>query len=339
MSQYLYLRIALFAMALVFTFTFSGQIRAEEIRFIVGYSPGGSFDAYTRMIARHFGKHMPGNPRVLVQNMTGAGGLIAANYLYNKAKPNGRTIVAFAAPLVLQNVMGNEATKFDGRHLAYLGVPSAYDTVCTFTEKSGIETVDDWKNSKRPVKIGAIGPGTSTSDVPKLLKEATGFPTQVIDGYRGGAGVRLALERDEIDGYCGSWQTLKSINRAAVDSGKIALVLQTSLKPHPEIKDVPLAMDYAKDERAKELLRLADQGYRGQFVYALPPGMAEEKVEQLQKAFMATLQDPELLEEARRSKLEIDPIDGPTTAKTMENLYGLEPATVEKIKELLVPQK
>jgi len=333
------LRIGLFTMALGCLFVFSGQIRAQEIRFIVGYSPGGSFDAYTRMIARHFGKHVSDNPRVLVQNMTGAGGLIAANYLYNKAKPNGRTIVAFAAPLILQDVMGNQATKFDGRKLAYLGVPSAYDTVCTFTEKSGIKAVADWKNSKRPVKIGAIGPGTSTSDVPKLLKEATGFPTQVIDGYRGGAGIRLALERDEVDGYCGSWQTIRSINKAALDSGRIALVLQTSLEPHPEIKDVPLAMDYAKDEEAKELLRLADQGYRGQFVYALPPGTPKEKVDQLQQAFMATLNDPELLEEAKRSKLEIDPIDGPATAMTMASLYALKPATVEKIKELLVPQK
>jgi len=332
-------RIAIMALIFACPVAFSAQSQAEEIRFIVGYSPGGSFDAYTRMIARHFAKHVPGNPKVYVQNMTGAGGLIAANYLYNKAKPDGRTIVAFAAPLVLQHVMGNKATQFDGRKLAYLGVPSAYDTVCTFTEKSGIKTIADWKNSERPVKIGAIGPGTSTSDVPKLLKEATGFPTQVIDGYRGGAGIRLALERDEIDGYCGSWQTIKSINKAALDAGKISLVLQTSLAPHPEMKEIPLAMSYAKNDEAKELLQLADRGYRGQFVYALPPGTPSETVEKLQKAFMATLKDPELLEEARRSKLEIDPIDGPTTAKTMESLYQLKPASVEKIKELLVPQK
>lgn len=332
-------RVVLFALMFACSLVFAGQSRSEEIRFIVGYSPGGSFDAYTRLIARHFPKHMPGNPSAYVQNMTGAGGLIAANYLYNKAKPDGRTIVAFAAPLVLQDVMGNKATQFDGRKLAYLGVPSAYDSVCTFTEKSGIKSVADWQSSERPVKIGAIGPGTSTSDVPKLLKEATGFPTQVIDGYRGGAGIRLALERDEIDGYCGSWQTIKSINKPALDAGRISLVLQTSLEPHPDIKDIPLAMAYAKNDEAQELLRLADRGYRGQFVYALPPETPAETVAQMQRAFMATLQDPELLEEARRSKLEIDPIDGPTTAQMMESLYELKPATVEKIKELLVPQK
>lgn len=332
-------RVALFVLMFACSAAFAGQSRGEEIRFIVGYSPGGSFDAYTRLIARHFPKHMPGNPSAYVQNMTGAGGLIAANYLYNKAKPDGRTVVAFAAPLVLQDVMGNKATQFDGRKLAYLGVPSAYDTVCTFTDTSGIKSVADWQNSERPVKIGAIGPGTSTSDVPKLLKEATGFPTQVIDGYRGGAGIRLALERDEIDGYCGSWQTIKSINKAALDAGRISLVLQTSLEPHPDIEEVPLAMAYARNDEARELLRLADRGYRGQFVYALPPGTPAETVAQMQRAFMATLQDPELLEEARRSKLEIDPIDGPVTAQMMKSLYELKPATVEKIKELLVPQK
>jgi hypothetical protein len=110
----------------------------KTIHFIVGYSPGGSFDLYTRTIARHFNKHVPGSPSVVVENMTGAGGIIAANHIYNRAKPDGLTIGAWAAPLVLQHIMGNPAVQFDGRKFGYLGVPSPYDTVCTFNEKSGI---------------------------------------------------------------------------------------------------------------------------------------------------------------------------------------------------------
>ena len=123
--------------------------------------------------------------------MTGAGGLIAANHLYNRVKPDGLTIGAWASPLVLQHIMGNEAAQFDGRKFGYLGIPSPYDTVCTFNQQSGITKMDDWINAKRPQKISAIGPGTSTSDIPKLLKAALNLPMDVIDGYKGGADARL----------------------------------------------------------------------------------------------------------------------------------------------------
>ncbi|HYY24688.1 MAG TPA: tripartite tricarboxylate transporter substrate-binding protein, partial [Candidatus Udaeobacter sp.] len=186
----------------------------KTVRFVVGYSAGGSFDLYTRVIARHFSKHVPGNPTVIVENMTGASGIIAANYLYNVAKPDGLTIGAWAAPLVLQHIMGNEAVKFDGRKFGYLGVPSPYDTVCTFNDKSGISNMNDWFAAKRPMKLSSIGPGTSTSDIPKLLKAALNLPLDVLDGYKGGADARLAVESGEVDGYCGSWQTVETVWRS-----------------------------------------------------------------------------------------------------------------------------
>src|ERR671912_2401158 len=136
--------------------------RDKTIRFIVGYSAGGSFDLYTRVIARHFSKHFPGSPTTLVENMTGASGIIAANHLYKIGNPEGLTIGAWAAPLVLQQIMRNEAVQFDARKFGYLGVPSPYDTVCTFNDKSGIATIDDWFKAKRPMKISSIGPGAST---------------------------------------------------------------------------------------------------------------------------------------------------------------------------------
>lgn len=313
--------------------------KGKTIFFVVAYSPGGSFDAYTRLIARHFAKHIPGKPITVVQNMTGAGGLIAANYIYNKAKPNGLTIGAWASALVLQNIMGNKATRFDGRKFGWLGVPNPYDTVCTFRKESGIKTVEDWFTSKRPVKISAIGPGTSTSDVPKLLRVAIGLPIQVIDGYRGGAKARLALEAGEVDGYCGSWQTVKSVWRSALNSGKIRMVLQTSLKSHPEIKNIPLAISYAKTPEARNLLKVADSVYRGQFPYSVPPGTPKDRLQILQRAFVETLRDPELLAEAKKAKLEIEPIDGPTTAKAFAGLYNLDSAVISRLKEILVPKK
>jgi tripartite-type tricarboxylate transporter receptor subunit TctC len=313
--------------------------KGKTIKFIVGYSPGGSFDLYTRTIARHFSKHVRGDPTTIVENMTGAGGIIAANHLYNRAAPDGLSIGAWAAPLVLQNVMGNDATKFDGRKFGYLGVPSPYDTVCMFNDKSGITNMNDWINAKRPMKISAIGPGTSTSDIPKLLKAALNLPADVLDGYKGGAGARLAVESGEVDGYCGSWQTVETVWRSAYQSGKIRAVLQAGLKSHPRYKDVPLAVNYAKTDLARQLVTVADSAHGAQFPYTVPPGMGKDRLEILQKAFVDTLKDADFLAEAKKAKLDIEVIDGPTIAKKLGSLYDLEPAVVVKLKEVLLPKK
>jgi tripartite-type tricarboxylate transporter receptor subunit TctC len=331
---------------LMFVAAIGGQpVQAQDfykdktIRFIVGYSAGGSFDLYTRVIARHFSKHVPGNPTTLVENMTGASGIIAANHLYNIAKPDGLTIGAWAAPLVLQQIMGNEAVKFDARKFGYLGVPSPYDTVCTFNDKSGIATMNDWLNAKRPAKISSIGPGTSTSDIPKLLKAALNLPLDVLDGYKGGADARLAVESGEVDGYCGSWQTVETVWRSAYESGKIHAVLQASLESHPKYKQVPVAINYAKTDLAKQLVAVADSAHGAQFPYTVPPGLPKDRLELLQKAFVNTLKDPEFLAEANKSKLDIEVIDGPTITKKFGALFELQPATVAKLKEVLLPKK
>jgi tripartite-type tricarboxylate transporter receptor subunit TctC len=311
----------------------------KTVRFIVGYSAGGSFDLYTRVIARHFSKHLPGNPTTVVENMTGAGGIIAANHLYNVAKPDGLTVGAWAAPLVLQQIMGNDAVKFDGRKFGYLGVPSPYDTVCTFNDKSGIATVNDWFAAKRPMKISSIGPGTSTSDIPKLLKAALNLPLDVLDGYKGGADARLAVESGEVDGYCGSWQTVETVWRSAYESGKIRAVLQASLEPYAKYKDVPLAISYTKNDLARQLVTVADSAHGAQFPYTVSPGLPRDRLELLQKAFVDTLKDPELLAEAKKSKLDIEVIDGPTITKKLGQLYELPPAVIAKLKEVLLPKK
>jgi hypothetical protein len=311
----------------------------KTLTIVVGYSPGGSFDLYARVIARYIGRYLPGNPTRIVENMTGAGGLIAANHLYNRVKPDGLTIGAWASPLVLQHIMGNEAAQFDGRRFGYLGIPSPYDTVCTFNEKSGITKMDDWINSKRPQKISTIGPGTSTSDIPKMLKAALNLSMDVIDGYKGGADARLAVESGEVDGYCGSWGTVETVWRAAYESKKIVPVLQASLKSHPKYKQIPLAIDYAKTEEARDLLKIADNVHVAQFPFSVPPGMAKDRLEILQRAFISTLKDRDLVAEAKKSQLDIDPVDGPTITKTLSGLYDLKPATVARLKDILLAKK
>lgn len=322
-----------------------GPAQAQEfykdktVTFIVGYSPGGSYDQYTRMIARHIGKYIPGQPNAIVENMTGAGGIIAANHLYNRVKPDGLTVGAWASPLILQQIMGNEATKFDARKVGWVGIPGPYDTACHFNQESGIKTADDWFAAKKPVKISSIGPGTSLSDVPKLLKAALGLPLEVVEGYKGGAEARVAVESGEVDGLCASWQATKLSWRSQMESGKIRVVLQATLKSHSDLKDVPLANNYAKTDEARTLLKVADNVHVYQFPYSVTPGTPNDRLQILQQAFMKTLRDPELLAEAKKAQLEVNAIDGPTTAKTFASLYELSPALISKLKELLIPKR
>lgn len=311
----------------------------KTITFIVGYSPGGIYDQYTRLIARHITKHIPGQPNTIVENMTGAGGIIAANHLYNRAKPDGLTVAAWASPLILQQIMGNDAAKFDARKVGWVGIPGPYDTACHFNRESGIKTVDDWFASKKPVKISSIGPGTGLSDVPKLLKAALGLPLEVVEGYKGGAEARVAVENGEVDGLCASWQATKITWRSQMDSGKIRVVLQATLKSHADLKDVPLANDYAKTDEARILLKVADNVHVYQFPYSVAPGTPPERLQILQQAFIKTLRDPELVAEAKKAQLEVNPIDGPTTAKTFAGLYELSPTLITKLTELLVPKR
>ena len=204
--------------------------KGKTITFVVGFSAGGGFDTYTRLIARHFGKHVPGNPTVVVENRTGAGSLIAANYIFHQAPRDGTVIGNWIGPLVLQQVLGNKAAKFDGRQFGWLGVPTPDSGVCALTQASGIKTMDDWFKSERPIKIGGTAPGSTTDDVPKLLQAALGLPMKLVEGYQGTSKVRLAAESGEIDGGCWAWESIKPTWAKGLQSGEVHIVLQTTEK-------------------------------------------------------------------------------------------------------------
>lgn len=310
--------------------------RDKTIQFIVGGSAGGGYDTYTRLIARHFTQYVPGKPNTVVQNMPGAGMLIAANHVYNSAARDGTVIGHWSGPLILQHMMGNPAVQFEGRKFGWLGMPTSDALVCITTERSGIATAEDWRKAKAPVKLGAIGPGTSGTDDTKLLAAATDFPLQLIEGYKGTADIRVAAETGEVDGTCAfGWQSAKVTWANALRAKQVRVVLQTMLESHPELKGIPLAIDYAKTDESKKLLRIASEIYGKQRLYSLPPQVPEPRVRALQKAFIDTLRDPRFLAEAQKAKLEIDPIDGPGIEKMVNGLYEIEPAVVNRVKQIL----
>ncbi|HVO95153.1 MAG TPA: hypothetical protein VMT22_20020 [Terriglobales bacterium] len=310
--------------------------KGKTVQFIVGGSAGGGYDTYTRLIARYFAQYVPGKPSTVVQNMPGAAMLISANYLYNTAPRDGTVIGHWSGPLILQHMMGNPAVQFDGRKFGWVGMPTADSLICITTERSGIKSAEDWRRAKARVKLGAIGPGTSGTDDTKLMAAATDFPLQLVEGYKGTADIRVAAEQGEVDGTCAfGWQSAKVTWANALRERQIHVVLQTTLEPHPELKGVPLAVDYAKTEEGKKLLRIAGDLYGKQRLYSLPPQVPEPRVRVLQKAFFSALKDPQLLAEAEKAKLEIDPVDGPGIEKMVNGLYEIEPAIVNRVKQIL----
>lgn len=317
-----------------------GFYKGKTIRLIVAFSPGGGFDTYSRAIARHLGKHISGNPTVIVDNMTGAGGIIQANYMFLQAKPDGLTIGNNIGGLILQQIMGARGIEFDGRQFEYLGVPGVDHPVCALTKASGITSLEGWYAAKEPVKLGGVGPGGTASDVARTLQSGLNLPIRVIDGYKGTSNIRLAAESGELAGGCWAWESIKVTWRKGLDSGEVNVVIQAMPNKHPELPNVPLAIDYAKGDEGRRLVKHAVHDVAVMTrLYFLPPGTPKDRVQMLRKAFMDTLKDPEFLAEASKAKLEIEPVPGEEIEKIVQDLFKLEPGLVARMKDVLVPQK
>ena len=246
------LMIAFFAVLMMQSPTAHGQefYKGQTIQIVVGFAAGGGFDAYSRAISRHMGRHVAGNPNIIVMNSPGAGSLIAANQLY-KAKPDGLTIGNFVGPLSAKPSSRNAGIDFDARRFRWIGVPISQDGACAIATASGITNMANWQASKTPVKLGASAVGNVDYNTAKILKDVIGLPVQVISGYKGTSEVRLAAESGEIAGSCWQWQAIKATWKSALDSERVAAVLQFGPKAHPDIPNVPLAQSLAKTDEAR----------------------------------------------------------------------------------------
>jgi tripartite-type tricarboxylate transporter receptor subunit TctC len=281
-------------------------------------------------------KHIPGNPNFIVENMTGAGSLVAANHLYNVAKPDGLTIGHFIGGLFMQQLLGKPGIEFDARKFEYIGVPVKDNPVCALTRKSGITTMEKWAASKAPVKLGSTAPGSNTDDIPRILKAALGLPIQIITGYKGTADMRLAAEGGELAGGCWSWDAMRVMWNKSLQSRDAVVVLQAIPQSHPDLPKVPLAISFAKTEDARQLIQTGIHDLNAIIrPYVLPPGTAKEQVQLLRKAFTDMLKDPEFLADAKKSKLDLDPVDGEGVERTVNRLFQLSPALVANLKEVL----
>ena len=308
----------------------------KTIRIIVGTAPGGGYDTYTRLLGRHFSKHIPGTPTVIVDNMPGAGGLLSANHMYRVAKPDGLTIGHFVGGQFLQQLLNRPGIEFDARRFEYIGVPAQDNFVLTVAKASGISSMDQWMSSKTPIKFGAIAPGDGTYDIPKVIEATLGVPIQVVTGYKGTAPIRLAFNSGEVAGLSNSWQSLKSTWSKELESGEAVMLAQISAKPHADLPKLPLAMNLAKsDENRKLIVAVAQSHGAAVRPYLLPPETPKNLVEILRKSFLEAIRDPELLAEAKKARLEINPASGEELERNVKDLLLLDKPLVERLKDIL----
>ncbi len=310
--------------------------KGKTVRIIVGASAGGGYDTYSRTISRHIGKHIPGNPTFIVDNMPGAGFLISANHMYKVAKPDGLTIGHFIGGLFLQQLLGKEGIEFDARKFEYVGVPAQDNYMIGISKATGITSLEQWLASKTLIKLGGVGVGSATDDIPKVLMATIGLPVQLVTGYKGTADVRLAFASGEVQGVCNSWESFKSTWRNELESGELLIVAQNIPKPHPDLPKVPLVINFAKTDEGRKLIRaLVHSVGPTARPYVLPPGTPKDRVAMLRKGFMETMKDPEFLAEAKKANLDINPLDGAKLEKGVREVFNLEPALVPKAKEIL----
>jgi len=331
--------------ALCVSLTVTGTLLADDfykgktVRIIVGGSAGGGFDTYSRVMARHLGKHIPGNPAIIVENMTGGATLIAAKYLHSSAKPDGLTFGIFNGGLILGRAMGMKGIDFDVRELEYLGVPVQDSTVCALRKESGVTNMEQWFAAKTPIKLGGLGPGNSTSDVARAMKATLDLPIQLVEGYKGTAEIRLAADGGELHGACWAWESMKVNWATGFQSRDVNVVLQVTAKKIPDLPNVPLAIDLVKTDEVRQLLRsgVIDPAAIVR-VYVTTPRTPKDRLQILRKAFANTLTDPEFVAETKKINLDINPLSGEEVKKIVDGLFKLSPATLSKLANMLNPK-
>jgi tripartite-type tricarboxylate transporter receptor subunit TctC len=307
--------------------------RGKPINLIIGFSVGGGYDLYARHLARHIGKHIPGNPTVVPQNMAGAGSLRAANFLYSAAPKDGTAIGTFARTTGINPLLESGAT-FDGTKFAWLGSVTDDVSTCVTWHTTPVKTWNDFLT--KPITLGGQGPSSEPDMFARLYKNVFGANVKLVAGYPGTNEITLAMERGEVDGLCGlSWSTIKTRHGAWLRDKKINIIVQSSFKKVPEIGDVPLVMDLTNDPEKLQILKLILAAQEMARPFAAPPGIPADRKAALAAAFDATMKDPEYLADAEKMKIDVNPVSGPALDKLLAELYATPKDVLKKAGEAI----
>ena len=298
--------------------------KGRNVSIIVGFSPGGSFDLYARTLARHIGRHIPGNPSIIVQNMPGAGSLKAVDYLFSIAPRDGTVMATFNHTVPIEPLLGR--AKFDPRQLQWLGSVASETSVCIASSRSPVGNLEDLR--RLPFTIGGTGRGSDTDMFANVFKSTLGLPLRLVTGYPGTTEMMLALQRGELDGFCGIfYSSLLSGFPEMLTKGQIRVIGQAAVERDPAMPNVPMVLDYAKTERQRQILMLLIAPQVMARPFAMPPGTPMARVEAMRRAFEATMADPAFTTDAKNSKMVVAPASAAKVAEALTDLY-LTPADV-----------
>jgi tripartite-type tricarboxylate transporter receptor subunit TctC len=308
--------------------------KGKNVEIYIGYSVGGAYDVYARLIARHLGKHIPGNPNVIPKNMEGAGSLRLANWLYNAAPKDGTVFGTIARGGAFDPLFGVPAAQFDATKFNWIGSANDEVSVCVSWHTSGITTIE--QAMQKELIVGGTGPSADTDQFPRITNGVLGTKFKLVSGYPGGNDISLAMERGEVQGRCGwSWSSVLATQRPWYDDKKINVLVQLALNKHPDLPNVPLILDLAKTPEQKQILTLVFARQALGRPYLAPPGVPQDRVDALRKAFMETMKDKDFLAEAEKGKLEITPISGENVQKIVADTYKVDPAIAKKTGAML----
>ena len=308
--------------------------RGKTIDVYIGTSVGGGYDAYARMLSRHIGKYIPGNPTVVPKNMEGGGGMRLANFLYNAAAKDGLIFGTFNRGTGFDPLFGNRSAQFEATKFNWLGSTNNEVSVCVAWHSHGVTAYQDVLS--RELVVGASGPAADTFQFPKIANAVLGTKFKIITGYPGGNDIDLAMERGEVQGRCGwSWTSVKATHPTWLPQKRINILFQMGLDKHPDLPETPLIMDLARNDEERAIFKLIFGRQVMAWPFATPPGVPAERVAMLRKAFADTLRDRDFLADAGKGNFEVRPVAGETVQALVQDIYDTPPAVVQKTTRLL----
>jgi tripartite-type tricarboxylate transporter receptor subunit TctC len=309
--------------------------RGKTLTILVGYTPGGGYDLYARLLAAHIGRSIPGNPTVIVQNLPGAGSMLSANTLFNTSPKDGTVIGTFARGLPAEELMQHDGVQFKSTEFNWIGSMNEEVSVCVARADSPVKTFQDVLTT--PLKVGGTGPGADTDFFPQFLNGVLGTKFDLATGYPGGNDINVAMERGEVQGRCGwSWSSVISTRPQWLQEPRfINILTQMSLNKHPDLPDVPLVTDFARNDEERTLMRVVFSRQTMGRPYAVPPGVPQDRVNALRYAFDTTLRDPQFLSEAGQGgEIEINPVSGQAVADLVAEIMRTPPDLARRLDEL-----
>lgn len=311
--------------------------RDKRVNLIVSFGTGGTYGLYGRIVADHITRHLPGNPKVIVQHMPGAGGIVATNHLFNIAPKDGTTVGMLFKDMALAQVVQPESVKYDARRFNWVGSVNQYYAVVMTWAASGADSLDAARS--REVIMASSGPGHHGTVLAQAMNDLLGTRFRSITGYDGAGAMHLAMERGEVHARIGSWESIKTGQAGWIKENKIHLIAQAGISKAPDLQQVPLVLDLVKDPADRSMIELIDSGSIVGWSLTLPPETPTDRVAAWRTAFDALMKDPEFLAAAKKANADVDPKSGAEISAVIDRVLASSPQVFERVRKIAASAK